>query len=327
MALLLFLIYGVSGISRAVMLRHSITFPQIAQLLVSAALALTAVLRFATPLQKAAIAVACIAVSLASYAALLKHFDPTHDDRNYLICSSFSLALMLLGCALRLDSSWLPPILGALAMTATVLAVRTSRPGLIGHAIVYLAAAGLSSHAIEYAGHALAGVFPAQPSGLVWMILGTAVFCYAARLDRMSDRWKDRASHILSAGLATGAAITIAVVAVVWVTSLFVTPAEWHIAVVRTFTVCAVSVATAVLGSRFARAELVWISYALLTLLAAKLLVEDLHLAHAEFIAGSIFLYALTLIAVPRLSRKRSVGPVAVANTSQQIAASPGHVR
>jgi hypothetical protein len=36
---------------------------------------------------------------------------------------------------------------------------------------------------------------------------------------------------------------------------------------------------------------------------ADKLLLEDLRLGHLEFIAASIFLFAVTLIAVPRMAR------------------------
>jgi hypothetical protein len=58
------------------------------------------------------------------------------------------------------------------------------------------------------------------------------------------------------------------------------------------------------IGSWFGRTELVRMSYASLGLLAVKLLLEDLQHGRAEFIAASIFIYALTLIAVPALARK-----------------------
>jgi hypothetical protein len=49
------------------------------------------------------------------------------------------------------------------------------------------------------------------------------------------------------------------------------------------------------------------IAYASLGLLAIKLLFEDLRYGHLEFIAASIILFALALIAVPRLARVRRV--------------------
>jgi hypothetical protein len=45
------------------------------------------------------------------------------------------------------------------------------------------------------------------------------------------------------------------------------------------------------------------IAYAALAFVAAKLLFEDLRHGRMEFIAASIFLFAVTLLGVPRLAR------------------------
>ena len=45
------------------------------------------------------------------------------------------------------------------------------------------------------------------------------------------------------------------------------------------------------------------LAYVALAFIAAKLLFEDLRHGHMVFIAGSICLFAVTLIAVPRLVR------------------------
>ncbi|HUD75444.1 MAG TPA: hypothetical protein VMQ76_10255, partial [Terracidiphilus sp.] len=76
-----------------------------------------------------------------------------------------------------------------------------------------------------------------------------------------------------------------------------------RIAFIRTLILCAVAFALAFSGSRWRRAELTRIAYATLALVAVKLLVEDLRHGQLEFIAASIFLFALTLIAVPWLAR------------------------
>jgi predicted tellurium resistance membrane protein TerC len=51
------------------------------------------------------------------------------------------------------------------------------------------------------------------------------------------------------------------------------------------------------------RPELNQIAYAALAFVAAKLIFEDLRHGHFEFIAASIFLFAISLMIVPRLSR------------------------
>ncbi len=55
--------------------------------------------------------------------------------------------------------------------------------------------------------------------------------------------------------------------------------------------------------SPLAAKELTRTGFAALVLVAVKLVTEDLRLGHLEFIAGSIFLFALTLISVPRVAR------------------------
>jgi hypothetical protein len=77
----------------------------------------------------------------------------------------------------------------------------------------------------------------------------------------------------------------------------------FHIAFIRTFVTCALALALAFCGSRWQRVELNWIAYAALVFVAAKLLFEDLRHGHLAFIAASIFVFAVTLIAVPRLAR------------------------
>jgi hypothetical protein len=80
-------------------------------------------------------------------------------------------------------------------------------------------------------------------------------------------------------------------------------PAAHHLAFIRTFTLCAVSLALVFGGTRLRRPELSRLGYAGIVLAAVKLIVEDLRHGHLEYIAASIFLFALTLIAAPRLAR------------------------
>ena len=56
-------------------------------------------------------------------------------------------------------------------------------------------------------------------------------------------------------------------------------------------------------GSRWRRLEMTRVAYAAVAFVAAKLLFEDLRHGRMEFIAASIFVFALTLIGVPQLAR------------------------
>jgi hypothetical protein len=74
-----------------------------------------------------------------------------------------------------------------------------------------------------------------------------------------------------------------------------------HTAFLRTLAVSFVSLCLAFAGSRWRWLAMSRLAYVALAFLAAKLLFEDLRHGHMVFIAGSIFLFALTLIVVPRL--------------------------
>jgi hypothetical protein len=56
-------------------------------------------------------------------------------------------------------------------------------------------------------------------------------------------------------------------------------------------------------GAHWSRRELTRIGYAILVLAAVKLLLEDLRHGHLGYITASIFVYAVSLIAMPRLAR------------------------
>jgi predicted tellurium resistance membrane protein TerC len=85
--------------------------------------------------------------------------------------------------------------------------------------------------------------------------------------------------------------------------ALSVTPGAHHLAFIRTLTICIAALSLAFCGAHWRRMELTRLGYATLVLVAAKLVFEDLRHRHLEFIAASIFLFAVTLIAVPRIAR------------------------
>jgi membrane-bound ClpP family serine protease len=93
------------------------------------------------------------------------------------------------------------------------------------------------------------------------------------------------------------------IAAVVMLAQIAVAPNTVLIAVLRTLTGCVLALVLAYVGSRTLRIELVWIAYATMGFIALKLLFEDLQAGSAGAIALSIFLYAITLILVPRLVR------------------------
>jgi hypothetical protein len=305
-ACILLLIYGTSVVVRTMMLRQKITLFDAGQTMMAFVLAASAVLHFGPAIGTTVFGTLCLLLSAAGYAAAFACFNRIDEQRNHQVYATWSATLLLLGCFLCLTPSWLASCLGAAAIVATSLGVRMSRLTLAFHGLLYLSAAAFTSGLLQYATHALTGAFPAPPMGTAWLISASAIICYAIGGQVHGVQWKQRLFLTLSAILAVSAAATALVSALVWLTATVITPGTSHIAVIRTLTACSLALALAFIGLRWQRIELAWIAYATLALVAAKLLFEDLRQGHPEFIAASIFLYAVTLILVPRLVRRSS---------------------
>ena len=117
------------------------------------------------------------------------------------------------------------------------------------------------------------------------------------------EAWEQQALHLVTALVAIGGVAALLVQGLMWVTALSVNPGAHHVAFLRTLTICLTVLALAFSGSHWRRLELTRIGYIALALVAVKLVFEDLRLGHLEFIAASIFLFAITLMAVPRIVR------------------------
>src|ERR1039458_157211 len=305
-AFILLLIYGANVVLRTTVLRRQITIAEAGQAVIAFLLAADAVLHFAPAAGVTAFAVFCLVLSAAGYTALFTRFAATAERRNYSVYAIWSAALLLLGCCLCLHPLWLASCLGVAAIVATSAGVRVSRLTLVFHGFLYALAAAFACGWMQYAAHALAGAFPTPPLGIAWIIAACTILVYAIGGQLRAEHWQHRIVHVLSAALAVASMATVLVSALVWMMAAVITPGASHVAVVRTLAACSLALALASLGPRWQRVELVWLAYATLALVTAKLLFEDLRQGHPEFIAASIFLYAVTLILVPRLARRAS---------------------
>jgi hypothetical protein len=269
-------------------------------------LAAAATLHFAPPPGAILFAIFCLLLSPACYAAVFLCFDALTERRNYHVFATWSAALLLVGCFLALSSSWIASCLPVAAILATVTGVRASRLTLACHGLFFLSAAAFASGLLQYAFHTLAGDFPSSPQGIVWIVAAAVVLFYAVSGGYSKKTSPYRLFDTLAATLAVAAVAATLISALVALTATAITPGASYVAVVRTLSACALALALATLGPRLHRIELVWVAYALLALVAVKLLFEDLRQGHPEFIAASIFLFAVTLILVPQLAKKSS---------------------
>jgi hypothetical protein len=302
-SIVLLLIYAASDAFQTSILHRPISFFDTGQAAIAFLLAAVSVLRFGSGLGGTALGVACLFFAAAGYSVVFAYFARSPEQRNFHVYASGSAALFVAGCTLSFNPIARTLCFCVAALVATVLGVRSKYLTLEFHGLVYLAAAAFTSGLAVYAGHALVGAFPAAPAWTVWIACASAILCYTVVTRFRGERWPQRLLYLISASLGVGAVVTTLLFALVWIASITAGTATPHVAVLRTLMTCAAALALASLGSRWHRIELVWIAYSTPAFVAAKLLFEDLRSGHPGSIAASIFLFAVTLILVPRLVR------------------------
>jgi hypothetical protein len=303
-AFVLFAVYLASVAHSTIVRRRRISVLEIILTVITFLLAAVALDAFAPHAAATYFGILCLILAAAGYATVYLFFDRAPQPRNYRVFSTWSAALVLVGCALALPAALQSHGFSLAAVAANALAARFSRFVLVFHGVLYLAAAAIASSLAVYTFHALAGALPAAPTVSIYLAFLAAILCYVLMPRAPEPSWQQQTLHLLVAGLAISAAAALLVNLAVGLLALHIQPGPHHLAFSRTFSICAATLALAWSGARFSRAELTRIANAALVLLAVKLVAEDLRHGHLAYIAASIFLYALTLLAVPRVSRQ-----------------------
>jgi hypothetical protein len=302
----LLLIYAASAAAQTLLLRRGISVFEIAQTLIAALLTVWTVLAFWPGHGPLLLGSLCLLASAAGYAVAFAWFDRRHAQRNYHVYSTGSLTLLLAGSFLSLSRGWLPLCLGLAAVASILLGTYASRRTLQFHALALLAAAAFSSGLLVFVLRAMAGVFPPSPGWIVCLTTACTVIGYAAFARTGEEPWPARVLRLFFAALAVSSAGALLVWTFVRLTMSGAAPAAESIAVLRTLVSCAAALLLTWCGSRWQRRELIWLAWTTLALIAFKLLFEDLRHGHLGFTAASIFLYAVTILLVPRLLHSRS---------------------
>ena len=303
---LLFVIYGASTAYSTILQRRAMSIFALVQGVTTFLLAAVSCLWLAPGGGHIALGCFCWIMAAACYAAAFFRFDRVADAHNYHVYSTWSVALVMAGSFLLLAPTAQALFLSALAIAATVAGVRIARLTLEFHGLVYLTGAAFASSLLIYAARALAGTFPTAPGWLVWVVAVAALVCYAIGGRFQGDLWNHKLMRVLSAALAVSAVATFLVSSLVWLAASGMTLGASHVAVIRTLITCALALALAFGGSRWGRSELVWTAYGTLAFVTAKLIFEDLPHSHSGPIAISIFLYAVSLMLIPRLARTKT---------------------
>jgi hypothetical protein len=302
-ACLIFLFSAVSITVKSVLMKLRITIFDVVQAVISFILAALSVLLFAPHSGVKFLGIVCLLLSIASYWATFACFRDTSEQQNFRVFATWSMLLFLAGVLWSLPITWASTSLCVAALIAIVLGTHMESMTLELHGVVFLASAAVASGLPEYVFHTLGGPVSLRTSWSTLLVSACAVLCYAASVERAGEAWKQQVLHFIAALLASCAFAAIIGEGLLRLAAFVITPDVFHVALIRTLAVCAVALVLAFGGSHWQRLEMTRIAYAALAFEAAKLLIEDLRHGRMEFIAASFFLFAITLIGVPRLAR------------------------
>ncbi|HUX44116.1 MAG TPA: hypothetical protein VMV57_05130, partial [Terracidiphilus sp.] len=300
---LLFLICAGGIVAKTVIRRQPISAFDAVQCLLSLLLLFFSVWFFAPGLGALLLGLVFLGLSAACYALAFLRFRRDSHPRNFRIFAVWSAGLFLAGTLWLLPGPVAAVCLGLAALLAIVLGVRLECLALDFHGVLYLSAAAVISGLPEYVLSALVGSFPVTPGWSVVAVAACALACYAAGKERVGEDWQHQVLHLVPALLAACAAAALMAGGIVRLVALSFPPDTYHVAFIRTLTVCALALALGFGGARWHRLEMTRIAYAALVLEPVKLVLEDLRNGRMSFIAASFFLFAVTLIVFPRLVR------------------------
>jgi len=299
-----FVLFGIAAASdafAAVVRRKRITAFQTVQTVIAFLLATSGVMYFSPAGRVPVLGAVCLVLATTIYAAL---FTVLHEDaevRNHAVFATWS-ALLLAGSFLAFPEQWRAEWLGLIAIAATTVSVRANLFFLAVHGNAFLLASAITSGLGVYAWQALAGAPVAAPTIAVWFASLSAIACYVV-VRHGSNVFAQPISYIFVAV----AALSMAAVAAHCLIALLArgfSLGPSHVALIRSFTLCALALLLATGAAVLRRRELTHIAYAAVILEAVKLLAEDLRNGNLAFVAASVCLFAITLIALPRLAGK-----------------------
>ncbi len=299
----LFLINAAGIAVRTALLRQRVTFFDTVQAIIAFLLAAANVLNFAPRSAAIALGVVCLFLTVACYVVAFVSFRNDADQRNFHVFAIFGAGLLLAGTLWSLPPDWMAASLGLAALAAIASGTRLTSHMLDFHGVLYIASAAVASGLLIFVFRSLAGPLPAKPGWSVYVVSFCAVLCYALGRERQGEAWREQVFHLIPALLAASSVAALVARGLMQIAALRVNLDVFHVAFIRTLSVCAVAMALAFGGSRWRRLEMTRIAYGALAFVAAKLLFEDLRHGRMEFIAASIFLFAIALIGVPRLAR------------------------
>jgi hypothetical protein len=302
--LLLFLIQAAAIAVHTCIRRQRITIFDAIQVMVAFALFAVGVLWIAPSLATSAIGSLALVLCVACYWIAFDPFHRSTEPRNFRLFATWAALLLAWGLYLLEPPSWVSVTLSLVAVAATLAASSLHSFALEGHAVVYLVLAALACGLPAYAWHAMIADAPAHPAWPLALLSAMAIAAYAVCREQQAEDSAHQAIHFAFALLAAFAVCALLTHGLLAITGLALHPEIFHIALLRTVALCALAVALAIGGVRLHRVTMTRVAYVLLVFVVLKLVFEDLRHGHLGFLAASIGLVAVTLIAVPRVTAR-----------------------
>jgi hypothetical protein len=302
-ACLLFTINGTALAVRAIIHGNRISVFDAIQTMIAFLLAVAGVLYFAPQQGTVVLGGFCLILSASMYVGSFRYLRQLEERRNFRVFSLWSVALLLAGLVWALPRPGAAIMLAIAAVAATWLAARVEPGTLELHGALFLIGATVVSRLPQYIFDVVAGSSPRRVDASILSVSVCAGVAFLVESKTANELWQRKALRIVPALVATCALIALLVHGVLAAAALALALDVHHVAFLRTLTICLTALCMAFGGSRWGLPELTRLAYVALAFVAAKLLFEDLRHGHMEFIAGSISLFAIALIAVPRLVR------------------------
>lgn len=292
-----------SGIAAYSVIREErITVFDVVQTMIAFLAAISSVFLFALE-RRVILGVVCLLLAAVVYWVSFRRLRRLSDLRNFGVFGTWSAALLLMGVLWSLSQSAASILLAVAAPVAYWFGRRCDSRMLELHGAVFLATATVVSGMHVYIYGALAGTVPGRPSVSNGFVAVCAVLAYAIAKTMDADGWQQEVLRFILALVGACALTALFAHGLLTAAAVIVPMEAHHVAFLRTLSISVVSLGLAFAGSHWRRAAMTQLAYLALIFVAAKLLFEDLRHGHMEFIAGSIFLFAITLITVPRLVR------------------------
>lgn len=303
-SLLLFLIVTAGVVNASIIKKQVIAAFDAVQAMAAFLLAACAWLYFGPSNAAFLFGALCLVLSAACSAAVALLFGVEPMRRNAAVFGWWGVALLLAASLLCLPAPWQAAGLSVVAIAAVLLGERLSRPVLAWHGLAYLLAAAVVSGLPAFLYGELVGALPGNAALGVYITAVSAAVCAALQRPHPDEHWPLQLQHLLFEMLAVAVLAALLAQGLAALVALRLIPAAHHLALIRTLTLCASALGLAFGGARLGRREMTRMSYAILVLVAAKLIFEDLRNGRLEYTAASIFLFAVTLIAVSRSTRQ-----------------------